>query len=500
MLDDLVQAFHRYIAAVELKLQKRTEEVRAKGTLHLHVNEAMELRTLVDELEKEVEFLQLVKETRSSFSGDYHGKNESAWQQAIKNFFRRSEYYYDFFKNKPPNADTAFQNYCEAFQRREIQITYLAPMEFVQFDRQSMDFGIFQIRRFPADELRAIFRDQINEVFYPWAYIDMEQLKDYWFIYLTELTTAPKLGWVYLDFDLNQLEQVDIEYTKYPKCIETILENLALFDWQSDLWKYDSPNQNEPEQKDLKKGWSGFSIPFVLRLGDNLLDYPKLIPDLSRLSKEPFVDALTGKEIDEEPIVYIHLNRTETDSFKAFIQRTGNLLQNLRAMENDWQFFKIASSYFAKAFFAEGLEQLLWHITVLEALLGQQGKGVTKRLARRIASILGETEADGKDLNEQFIELYSFRCDLVHGNSFQNQTYVGHLRRARSFARQTLLWFLHFLTKLQIEFSKDIAVKSIPTREDILMLLDNKLNSEVDLVRLISSLPTSFPYVPEWME
>lgn len=487
MSDSLEQAFHRYIGVVQLKLQKRTEEVNTKGLLRLHVNEAMELQTLVDELEKEDEFHQLVAETRSSFSGDYHSKNQLAWQQAVKIFFRRSGYYSDIFEKQTLSVDTAFQ-------RREIQVTYLAPMEFVYFAEPLIDFGTFQIRQFSAVELRAIFQNRVNEVFYPWAHIDVERLQGYWFVYLAELAPAPKLGWIYLPFDLSRPDRISIEYTRYPKAIESTLQHLALFEWQADWWKeYDKYKQ---QKDDLEKGWFGFRIPFVLRVGDNLLDSSIVAPDLSRLEKEVVPDPQTGEEIGDVPAAYIRLSKSETDSFKAFIQRTGNLLKSLRAGENEWQFLKIALGYFIKAFLSEGLEQLLWHITVLEALLGEKGKGVTERLARRIASILGKSDDERKAIRKKFEELYGFRCNLVHGNPFQKQTYVRHLRDARNLARQTLLWFLHYLNEIQTGFPKE----DIPTREEILTLLDLEQNSKVRLAQLIDSLPGGFPYVREWVE
>jgi hypothetical protein len=115
--------------------------VKTKGTLRLHRNEAMELLTLVDELESEAEFHQLVMETRSAFLGAYHVKSEYGWQQAIKDFFRRSQCYSDSFEKKSLSVDTAFQNYCGTFQRRQIQVTYLAPMEFVRFAERFMERG-----------------------------------------------------------------------------------------------------------------------------------------------------------------------------------------------------------------------------------------------------------------------------------------------------------------------------------------------------------------------
>lgn len=497
MTKKLEEAFHKYIDVVQPKLQKRNEEVK-KGPLRLLADEAMALRTLVDELENKTEFCQLVEETHSSFSGDYHHGKKSTCQQAIKNFFRRSGYYFDIFKKKALNADAAFQNYCEAFQKREIQVTYLAPMEFVHSVETSMNFETFQIQQFSEDELKAIFKNRINEVFYPWAAIDVRRLQNYWFIHFAELASIPKLGKVYLDRDLDQIDRVNIKYTNYPKPIESILQHLALFDWQADLWQEPPDNNERSHEEELEKGWLGFHIPFVLRVDDNPLDSPRTVPDISGLITEPVLDS-SGEEIGEAPTVYISLDQDETAKFKAFIQKTMSLLGSLKIKENNWQFLETASGYFIKAFFAEGLEQLLWHITVLEALLGEKGEGVTKRLAQRIALILGENKNKRKSIKKNFKALYDFRCSLVHGNSFQKQAYVGHLRDARNLARQTLLWFLHYLNEIQTEFSKDEAVKSIPTRKEILMLIDLEKNSRVHLTQLINTLPNSFPYIHDWI-
>jgi hypothetical protein len=62
---------------------------------------------------------------------------------------------------------------CQAFERREIQITYLAPLSYVDCGEESMDFGKFQIKRFMREEREEKFRrlNRINEIFYPWAVI-----------------------------------------------------------------------------------------------------------------------------------------------------------------------------------------------------------------------------------------------------------------------------------------------------------------------------------------
>jgi hypothetical protein len=453
---------------------------------------------MVDELESEDEFHQLVLETRSSFHGNYHGKSEWAWQQAVKNFFRRSVYYADIFEGKIVSIDAIFHNYREAFQRREIQVNYFAPMEFVKFSEKTMDLGTFHIRRFSSDELSTIFQNSINQVFYPWAVVDVKQFQNYWFLHLIEWVHAHKLGWIHIN--LSDIDRVGIEYTEHPKAVEFALQQLALFDWQADWWKKRSAHGQEKQNKDLEKGWLGFGIPFVLTVDDNLLDSPKPAPDISKLETEPFTDAQTGEEIGVVPAVYIHFDKSETDEFKAFVQRTGNLLSSLRAKKNGWQFLEVALGNFIRAFFSEGLEQMLWHITALEALLGEKGEGVTERLARRIASILGKSENERKAIRKQFKELYDFRSDLVHGNPFQKQTYVGHLRDARDLSRRVLLWFLHYLYKIHSGIPFNHATENVPTREDMIILLDLDQNSRNHLRWLIDILPSEFPYVSEWVE
>lgn len=367
MPDKLDEIFRTYTEAVEAKLRNKTETPRREARLRLLPNKAMELGASVDELENAAEFYQLVLQTRSSFSGDYHGKSESAWQRAIEDFFRRSGYYTDVSEGKSLSVDTALSNYREAFQRREIQITYLAPIEFVRFAENSMEFGTFQVRRFAADELEAIFQNTVSEVFYPWAVIDAKRLRDYWFVHVTEIVPAPQIGEVRIPWDL--IGRVDIQYTGYPKVIESVLQQLALFNWQIDGEK-ETPTSQE---KDLETGWHGFHIPFVLRRSDHLLRSPWVAPDLSRLETESDFDPQTGEEIGERPTVYIYLDEDQTESLKTFIQRTGKLLSGLNVQQNGREFLEIALGFFIKAFFAEGLEQMLWHVATLEALLGEKG-------------------------------------------------------------------------------------------------------------------------------
>jgi len=494
--DKLDEVFRRYTDAVRLRLQDRGKRQARQGLLRLLANRGMELRAFADELENEAEFHQLVLETYSSFSGSAPDESrlEWGWQQAVKNFFRRSGYYVDVYDGKIANVDATFRSYLDAFQRSEVRTTYLALMEFVQFHGQSMDFETFQIRRFAADELEVICRNRVNEVFYPWATIDVKKSQAYWFIYFTEQSARSPVDLLDTPIeDPREFYLIRRRYTHYPKTLELILQQLALFDWQL-VWSEEPSVENE-----LEKEWGRFWIPFVFRVDDNLLGSPEVAPDLSGLAIDWATNA-RGEEI-EVPGIGIILDEPATEAFKAFIRRAGDLLRCLRVKQKGWEFLEVALAYFIKAFFtAEGFEQMLWHITTLEALLGEKGEGLTERLARRIASILGRSENERKDIRKQFKELYDFRSDLVHGSSFQKLVYVGHLRNARNLARRTLFWFLHYLHYIQARFSSSQLTKGVPTREEILALIDLDPHSRLRLGQLIDNLPPEFPHVSEWME
>lgn len=494
--DKLGEVFRRYTDVVRSRLQDRGKRQPPPRPLRLLANRGMELRALADELENEAEFHQLVLGTYSSFSGSAPDKNrlEWGWQQAVKDFFRRSGYYVDVYDGEIANGDATFQSYLEAFQGSEVHTTYLALMEFVQFHGLFMDFGTFQIRRFAADELKVICRNRVNEVFYPLANVDVKKLQPYWFVCFTEQTARPQVDWLNTPIeDPREFYLIRRQYTHYPKTLELILQQLALFDWQP-VW-----SEETSVEKELEKDWEGFWIPFVIRVDDNLLSSPGLAPDLSMLATDLATNA-RGEEI-EVPGIAIILDEDATEAFKVFIRRAGDLLRCLRVKQNGWEFLEVGLGYFIKAFFTkEGLEQMLWHITTMEALLGEKGEGVTERLTRRIASILGKSEDERKAIRKQFKELYDFRCDLVHGNPFQKKVYVGHLRNARTLARRTLLWFLHYLDYIQARFSSSQRTKGVPTREEILALIDLDPDSRLRLGQLIDNLPPEFPHVSEWME
>lgn len=457
------QAFYTYIRAVETKFKDGQRLPARKGYLVEWLNNDDHLRALVKQLEGGHEFSMLLEETRSAFrSDDWHSaRRASWWTEPVQNFFRRTGYYANKFAGSDTPCDL-FERYEAAFKRRSVQTKYLAPMEFVGFPKPELQFSGFEIRRFDRKKLEEIVGNGVNRVFYPHAYLDkdtLDALQGYWFVVGRDAEEVQRLG--RLTISREDLGWVSLKYTHFPTAIERALERLVLFNWvEVRKWQYDDPN-------DVPR--FAFNIPFVIRVDDNCLNSPGSAPDRSKLKsylKEVHPD--TG-EVYEDRYVIFDLNESRVATFEKCIQRTDKCLRHLGLETGDtrWSFLKVAIGNLIKAFFTEELEQLLWHITALDALLGEK-RSTREPIAERSATILGTTERKKEETREQFDELYKLRCDLVHGNQFKKDIHRKQLFEARVMAMRVTICFVHFLGEIAAGINKESRESEVPDREDIL--------------------------------
>lgn len=505
MSSKLFEVFHRFTNSATSKL-RGLEELSQKGTTLKSVGEVA-LPRFVDELEKQKEFHGLVKETQSVFAGDYHVESgEQLWRHHVHNLFCQSGYYLDLMHGKDINLDAAFSNYCASFEKREVEITYLAPLEFVSFAQPSMDFAAFQIRRFSMQELHCMLRNHLNDVFYPYAAISpksLDLLSRYWFIYSVTTSSVEKIGHLHIPWSpvatLLFGGYAERSYTEYPRSVELPVRSLCLFDWSGIEKKLIDTKDGLSRRED----WETlrlFNVPLVLEVNGDLLSAPKRSPDLSKLVTQPLVDAQTGEGLGEIPEDWISLDSQATERFKVFVQDIERTLGDLRINEYNWEFIDIALGYFTKAFFATpGLEQMLWYIAALEALLSEEGEGITGKLANRISLILGKNQNRRKGISKRFRELYDVRSSLVHGK-LQSKADMTALIDAYRFSRLAILWFLHYLSSTQARITESEARLGVPRQKEILLPIDIDSNGRYRLQWLMNSLPEEFPYVSEWIE
>ncbi len=481
MTNTLYNSFRNYISAFQLLIEKQQENKSEKKgeCLKLTVSEQKQLLFIVNEAEGKRKFEEIVKATESEFP------NYNVWgvgKHHIHNFFCNSGFYVNLFKGEKLNIKKVYNSYCKEFEKKDYNIKLFVMMEFVDFAEESMDFNSFQIRKISTKELNTILRNEINEIFFPRAYIDvneLDKLEKYYFIYLSApyntVRTSRKI------YPSGALKPVPRNYSEYPKALETILKYLTLFEWKHtpDGWMLSSHGFN-------------FNIPVILQISETLLESPTNIPDFPSLETTPVSSINDVNKPIELPAIRFEFNTTETIQFRKFINNVKNILDNLNIRRNSWEFLDIAQKYLIKAFFTEGLEQLLWHIVVIYALFGESGGGNTKRMKNRISAILGSSKS------EEFKELYKFRCSLVHGDKFDKDrpVYTDHLYYARQLSRKLLLWFLNYLNTIQHNNIDQPNCENY-TRMNLLKSIDHAEGVK-SLKNILDIMPKGFPNIPEW--
>ncbi len=490
------------------------QEVRSDSSRKpLHLHESSAVRGTVERLEETQEFRKLgvaarhAFDTESPIAKSAKVENEwvlvaerirvECWQRSVGHFFRRSSCYLDAFDHKPVDQDSLCENFFRACRQETEQVTHFALMEGVSFSEADMDFREFGIRTFTASELERIVSNRNNSIFYPEATLDLNRLQEYWFITCVDRKRAEKTEMDY-HIPAEPGATVRVQFSQISEIFRRPVRALVLYDWATDSFRAMDSEELARGKNSLAnhktEGWQGFRLPVAFEISDNLLQPPKRSPDLSMLKTE-FV---RGDEGDVEiPFREVNLSPGETESFKKFVCRWHEILSGLKTKENGWQFFELALDYLTKAFFTEGIEQLLWHMIVIEALIGEKQPGLTERLASRLSNILKETNEKPEDLKKCFKKLYDLRCDLVHGKR-PPEAWLGHLRKAREVSRRTLLWFLQFLAGLQQALASAPSTGGSPTRKDILTSIDLEREDRARLQSLIGLLPDKFPSLADW--
>jgi len=512
MNTDLERAFVSFVDLFASNWRNVRSEKSGRNNLILFMHEDLKRRLSAEASEKSEQFKKLVWETCLSHMENHQLKEDELGtvllksERAAKHFFRRSGLYLDLFEGATMQIKDAFEKYCNAFDSTACEITYLAPLELVEFSRPLMDFGKFQIRRFNGEELGKILNSEINKVFYPWAYIDSEKLQDYWFIYLKE--TVPLKSSNYFEKPVSFREFIrsapprnfDMKFTEYPRSIEVTLKQLSLYGWQADWWR----NQEDVDvsglivtpDKEMDQNWVGFKVPFYLCISDSLLQGPPRSPDTSVLELEDF--NLESGEPFGDRLIYISLDETETEEFERFTKQMVKMLDDLEERSAAWKSLNNALNCLIKGFFSSGIDQMLWHRIALEAILGENRPGERRRIARRVACILEKEPVKRQNLEARLNELYDFRCKLVHGEPLNNQGILhGHVQASREFARRSTIWFINCLHVIQEAAAKNRALTEVG-REDLLLFLDLKRGQRNRIALMKNILPREFPHVETW--
>ncbi len=471
--DHLYQSFISYVERAKLHFKssvfnKRTDNV-------VYISRPYQICTIVEQLEKSEEFSRLVSDfsvafggkpiNKSALSSASYYRTDSIPRYRLKNFFRRSKLYIKFFENNFEDVDVYFEHLWSGSNGRKVETTSFRLLEGVSFPESDIDFGKFKIQKFSKSELDKLVDNQLNQIFYPYAELDTKELQNCWFIVEKSCKTYPKFEeWPEI------LDESFLVSRTFP---DRTIQLLSLFEWENK--SFISGDDND----DMILGWLKFLVPWSFHISDDIFKNPSRIQDLPKLPYSPYFDT-QGNEVGTSPVFYFDLETDDLENLKSIVGKALVFFDSIDLEKCKWTFLSRAMGYFAKAFFTKDkFEELLWHITVLDILLGEKNRGIVDNIQRRLGIIYGgKYKEEINRVRKEFKKLYDFRSELVHGTSLekdgkQKKIYFGHLKSARILARDTLIWFIDTLAFMHSELScHSIPLEDYPLRDELLFIFD----------------------------
>lgn len=507
--DELVRRFDKYADSAYRHLAGMRPRKRLEA--RLTPIERGRLIEAVRWLESQPPFRELVEATRDTFQSKEHHSSGSVawWAHAVRHFFRRSGFYLDCYERRTVDYGRLLQKYEKAFRSPEVDVTYLLPLEWVWFverrggslypREKPIDFGGFILKRYSSDELERLSGNRVNEVFYPCAVWDTQKLAWYWYLTVTGTKPVGGIGQILSDFTgLDHVQRKAAPDWLAP--FQVFLYRLILYDWLPPGFglHWELPQQAPEELKGFCwpatgirfsldrliqnerhldwEPWRGFRLPFSLACDADLIHPPPAAPHTSVLELEPY-EGPGGEEI-EMPAHWLQfeLDQEATIELNQILLEKASTIDTPLLEAEEWEFFKIALECLLKGFLTDPYqapaEQILWHVTALEALLGRKEdmetkEGLVKSIARRLGRLLGSNSHERERVGRHFRMVYQVRSDLVHGNRWKDYSTLC-LYLARNLARQACLRYAELAATCTREGRR------LPRREQIISALDSE--------------------------
>lgn len=219
--------------------------------------------------------------------------------------------------------------------------------------------------------------------------------------------------------------------------------------------------------------WRGFHLPWAYTVDTDLAIQPAAPPDATSLTFEPTIyHGHEGEEIEDEQPSILQLDEDDLQGLAQDLAETWRKLETARITD----LFQTPIEHFmVRAFASSGIDELLAHMTVLEASLGEEADhdrkqrpksqrdlSATERMARKVANILHDPSAA-----QVYRELFRVRSLFVHGRAGLAAISTDQRISARRLARRVanvLLDHASASATARSEFLTQLLVPHVPRR------------------------------------
>jgi hypothetical protein len=342
----------------------------------------------------------------------------------------------------PPNQSalaldlsTVATSLTKAYSRRMTVRRYICPLDLAD-ELPTMAFGNARVAQFTAEELEQLFDAPRLRRNFPTLPFESERLAQFHWLVVEEeraIDPRPEARAVPMLFAGMRRDFGEIEpyLGRFPSAVEGALFFLLLAQWEE--WS---------TMPDVD--WRGFRMPWIYALDEDLCVRPTRPPSPDSLSLEPwFVHDDCGEEIELERPTSLPLN----DSAKKELPRlTESAWAELQAALATPLFKTPVVHFLVRAYLADGMDEVIAHMTAIEAALGLEsdhkrklrpkpdphaGLSATNRVAARIGAALADAQAV-----QDYEDLFELRSAFIHGRAGLQKISTPQVVLARGLARR----------------------------------------------------------------
>ncbi len=322
-----------------------------------------------------------------------------------------------------------------AYARKTTVRRHICPLDLAD-DLPPMTFGRARLAQFTAEELEALFDAPRLLRNFPALPLESKRLAQFhWLVVEEEIVLDPRpearaTPFMFIDMrrDFGEIEPY---LGRFPQAVEGALFFLLLARWEewSTLQEVD---------------WRGFRVPWIYTVDEDLFVRRARPPSADSLTLEPwFVEDKWGEEVELERPSTLRLHDNAKTELQLFNDAAWTKVQAARAtplVETPVMHFLV------RAFLADGIDEVMAHMTAIEAALGLEMDhkrklrpkpdphprlSATKRVAARIGAALTDPEAV-----QDYKDLFELRSGFVHGRAGLQNISTQQRVLARNLARR----------------------------------------------------------------
>lgn len=328
----------------------------------------------------------------------------------------------------PLSLDEGAGAFVRAFETPTVRRTYLCPLDLAG-DLPEMRFGDASVRHYTASELDDLFDAPRLARHYPQLPLDSRRLAQFrWLVVEEQALAVPRAGQRAMPFLYETLNRdygaIEPHAGSHPAAVGDALFGLLLAPWED--WH------------SLEYDWRAFSIPWIHTASDDLFVRPRSVPSADTLTWEDAShQEYDGEIIEYQRPVHIYLDDEAEVVLAGF---DPGWWVRIEAAGKTPLFETPVRHFLLRAAFSDGMDQIMAHMTMIEAALGLRSDSGNSskprmtakgRVAKRVELLLADPKA-GVDYEAMF----ETRSAFVHGRAFQGTVSSKDRNLARSLARR----------------------------------------------------------------